>query len=335
MADVTGRRRRVADFVLSLPALTAVCRALTSRRLRIIGAHGVVDGAAFREQLESIQRNYNVVSQAEVLDWLGGGRSLPRRAVWITFDDGDPSVVEVGLPQLIQAGLSATMFICPGLIEQNSQPWWSLAAEAMAAGWQPIGYEEVEDFKVIPDQLRRNLLSEAASFLARPPTGGPALSYAQLQRWTDAGNSIGNHTWDHPCLDQCDVTAQEDQITRADTWLHEHITGYVPVFAYPNGDWTASAERILEKLGYRGVCLFDHQVNRIDLNAMRLSRLRLAAGASIPRTEALLAGLHSILLSRMVQSVTESTKGKHPLSHARLLMFASSVRRVQGNRRSK
>jgi peptidoglycan/xylan/chitin deacetylase (PgdA/CDA1 family) len=296
--ETTGRRRRLAEFILSRPPLTTLCRVATPRRLRIIAAHGVEDGPAFRGQLENIQRNYNVVSQAEVLDWLSGAQPLPPRAVWLTFDDGDPSVVEVGLPQLISAGLSATMFICPGLIERNSLPWWDVMGDAIVAGWRPPGYSRVEDFKVIPDHLRRSLLAEATGFLAGRRATDGALSRAQLTRWTDAGNSLGNHTWDHPCLDQCDESIQEEQIVRADTWLRENVDGYMPVFAYPNGDWTVSSERVLEGLGYRGVCLFDHHVNTERPNPLRLSRIRLTAGASTARTEALLGGLHSVLLSR-------------------------------------
>ena len=46
------------------------------------------DVASFQFQLDHIARNYSVVTVAQILEALRGGRQLPDNAAWLTFDDG-------------------------------------------------------------------------------------------------------------------------------------------------------------------------------------------------------------------------------------------------------
>ena len=41
----------------------------------------------------------------------------------------------------------------------------------------------------------------------------------QLRAWVAAGYELGDHTWDHPCLDRADEREQHRQIMDAHTWL--------------------------------------------------------------------------------------------------------------------
>ena len=61
--------------------------------------------------------------------------------------------------------------------------------------------------------------------------------------------AVGNHTWDHPVLDQCSPEAQLVQTERAYRYL-EQILGAAPtMFAYPNGNVAAATREVLEELG--------------------------------------------------------------------------------------
>lgn len=230
---------RSLQSILGTEPITRPTLRLTRRKLRVLAYHGVSDQRQFGRQLGYLTARYVLVSGAEVATAVRGGAHLPDRALWITFDDGQRSVVEHGLPELERVGAVATMFVCPGLIAEGEPFWWSVVAAAAGRGSVSFGGREwadeslVRHLKTVPDAARRE-------FVATLPTPAPdpldqPVDEAGLQRWIGAGMEVGNHTWDHPMLDQCSPEAQRTQIERAHHYL-EQVTGTAPtMFAYPNG----------------------------------------------------------------------------------------------------
>ena len=66
----------------------------------ILAYHGVTDGERFADHMGWLRRHAWPVSVDDVVDAVAGRRPLPERAVLVTFDDGRPSVLDVGLPVL-------------------------------------------------------------------------------------------------------------------------------------------------------------------------------------------------------------------------------------------
>jgi peptidoglycan/xylan/chitin deacetylase (PgdA/CDA1 family) len=204
---------------------------------------------------------------------------------------------------LERAGVPATVFVCPGLVA-GGQPLWGRMVEA--AGEAGIGAEVggrhltglalKRALKGVPDRERRTVLALLAEAGAPPPAPPWALTEADLRRWLDAGMEIGNHTWDHPCLDQCDPDEQRAQLVQAHEWLVALLGRHPRLFAYPNGDHTPYAESVLEELGYEVGLLFDHGLTSLDQHHLRLSRLRLGSDDELWRGRAVLSGLHSRVL---------------------------------------
>ncbi|MCD6505948.1 polysaccharide deacetylase family protein [Candidatus Poribacteria bacterium] len=66
----------------------------------------------FRRQMEYLSRSgYDVISLDELVLHICAGEPLPKRAVIITFDDGNSSDYEYGVPELLRYGFHATFFI--------------------------------------------------------------------------------------------------------------------------------------------------------------------------------------------------------------------------------
>ena len=271
-------------------------------RLRILAMHGVADLAAFDRQLAEITRWATPVRLPQVLDWLHGVSSLPPDAVWLTFDDGERSTVVDAAPVLAKHGIGATLFVCPAFVEGSAIPWWEVVDAAVEAG-EPIVVEgrtyrdhrAVTELKRVPDTVRRAVVDQ----LKVPDhlLEAPRVTREDLERWRELGGDIGSHTWDHPCLDQCDAAEQQRQIDRAAAWLDEQGLWDRRVFAYPNGDRTPEAERHLREQSYEVVALFDHHVVSRKPVPWSLSRLRLDAGHTPSRTRAVLSGWHSAVFA--------------------------------------
>lgn len=264
---------------------------LTAGRLRVLAYHAVPDPRAFSEQLDWLVDRCTPVSEAQVIAALDGSRPLPPRAVWLTFDDAYPDVVEHALPILEAKATPATLFVCPSVVDTNTAYWWQVVASVRM---------DPGPFKLLADRERRRRIDALADQYRNAHgrrLGFAQLSLDQLHRWVASGRAVGNHTWDHPLLDRCEPEEQRHQIVAAHDRLTT-LTGAAPrSFAYPNGNWSATAERVLREIGYGCAVGFDHRMARPGrTDRLRLSRLRMDALAPPARARAITSGLHPMLL---------------------------------------
>lgn len=267
--------------------------------LRILAYHDVTDRAALGDHLDLLRSAYRPVSAEEVVAAVSGDVRLPRRSVWVTFDDGSPDALATSR-MLAESGIRATAFVCPGLVDTDEPFWWQIVDRALAAGYPPPSTADGAAFrkslKLLPDALRRDQVQRCRVWLATnaaEPFQVGQLTQADLRSWVAEGHHVGNHTWDHPLLDQCSPEEQRAQVERAHSWLLEHCPGQPRVFAYPNGNRTKEAEKFAIAAGYTVRVLFDHRVARRTADGGDLSRLRLDADAPLSRARAVVSGGHS------------------------------------------
>src|SRR3982074_952016 len=74
------------------------------------GRHAILDSTlvtaeSFRAQLRLLKKPYNVISPDEFLLWLRQKKSLPKRAMLLTCDDGLLNQLSVMVPILQEEGL--------------------------------------------------------------------------------------------------------------------------------------------------------------------------------------------------------------------------------------
>ncbi|MEI2704754.1 MAG: polysaccharide deacetylase family protein [Ilumatobacteraceae bacterium] len=265
---------------------------LTARRLRVLTYHRIPDPPQFARQLDCLaDLGCRTVTGDQVHTWLGGA-DLGRRPVWITFDDGDPTVVSAGLAALAQRSMHATAFVCPGLVDTDRPHWWDLVERAanLLADVPSVG-----SLKQVDDQARRAVVDDLTGRLAANGADVTARQWttADIHAWLAAGNEIGNHTWDHPCLDRCSVEARGVQVRAAHDRL-VRLMGRAPTtFAWPNGNVAGGVQAQLGELGYRLVLRCDHRLTARTQRSEDLSRLKVDSDADLVRFRAILSGAHS------------------------------------------
>jgi peptidoglycan/xylan/chitin deacetylase (PgdA/CDA1 family) len=271
----------------------------TARQLTVLAYHGIDEPERFHEQLGYLVKHLYPVTLEEVLCAAKGQRNLPRHAVLLTFDDGERTIFENGLPLLRDRGIPGVVFVVTSLVDTATPFWWHEVKELIQKGGsvqgEPLrtGEEWVRFLKQGNDAKRLAILAE----LRRTATGGaspmPQLTGEELCRMEAAGLTIGNHTLTHPCLTQCGTAKVEQEITEAHQALSA-ILGHAPAaFAYPNGDADQRAEKVLNNLGYQAAFLFDHRLNALPLtNRLRISRVRVNSHTSLERFKIIVSGLH-------------------------------------------
>ncbi|MDH4308233.1 MAG: polysaccharide deacetylase family protein [Acidimicrobiia bacterium] len=281
---VVKRGEAFADRVLGDRTLARLATRLSQASLRVLAYHDIEQVEPFRAQMEYVATHYAPVSGQDVVAWLDG-KPLPPKAVWVTFDDGYPSVVSEGMAVLAAFGIPATMFVCPGVVDSNQPYWWHVVEAVEPAA--------VPRLKTVPDAQRREevaRLGELISDSTGAPPARPQLTTPQMQSWIDAGFEVGSHTWDHPMLDRCSEHEQDRQIRLAHEWLLDRIEPIL--FAHPNGNWTTHAEALLAELGYRVYARFDHKLAGPNPS---MSRLRVNATEDIDRFRAIVSGVHPLV----------------------------------------
>jgi peptidoglycan/xylan/chitin deacetylase (PgdA/CDA1 family) len=270
-----------------------------SRRLAVLAYHGVDDPERFEDHLEHIRRKASCVSIDEALEAFEGHRSLPPRAVLITFDDGNRSIIDFGMPLLRERGLPAVAFVISGLIGSDRPFWWDEAFDCATRGGvvstMPSRSPEalLRTLKELPDEERRAAIGELRRSAAGPAARTLQLSSEELRTLESAGIAIGNHTWSHPFLSRCSDQVVRREIEESHRVLVD-ILGYAPAsFAYPYGDRDARAARHLRELGYRAAFLFDHRLSAAPpLDPFAVSRVRVNSWTPLDRFHTITSGLH-------------------------------------------
>ena len=273
-----------------------------ARRLTVLAYHGVRHPDRFRRQLDHLAATMRPVSLDQVIEATAGRRALPGRAVLITFDDGERSVLETAVPLLRERGLPAVTFVVAGLLDTAAPFWWTeveqlVASGASAGGPAAIGPAGlVGRLKQVPDEERLAVLAELRRTAPRPAPRMPQLRRDELPLLEAAGVAVGNHTVSHPCLPRCGQEKLAAEIEEAHRLLGDALGHEPRAFAYPNGDWDGRAEQVLAARGYAVAFLFDHRVNPATPgHPLRISRVRVNDHTSLDRFAVIVSGLHPAL----------------------------------------
>lgn len=207
-------------------------------------------------------------------------RTLPPRAMSITFDDGYADNHDQALPILQRHGLTATFFIATGFIGGPGM-WNDMIIEALRATqrpqWSPedLGLPDPmhQIVKLDSPQARRGVIEaviaaakylphdQRSAFAERVAAWSGAKSQQRLMmnpdqlRWLhQAGMQIGAHTVSHPILALLDATAVRAEIADSRATLESILNQPVTLFAYPNGrpgeDYSPDTAAIVRELGF-------------------------------------------------------------------------------------
>jgi peptidoglycan/xylan/chitin deacetylase (PgdA/CDA1 family) len=208
------------------------------------------DGAALERQLRLVSLAFPVVS----VDKLMAGKD-GRARVALTFDDGLRSNVDVAYPILRKLRLTATFFVCPGLIEGGQWLWNHEARQRLLSLEHPdleglatllgapTGVEAfVEWMKTLKIASRRRVEQQIRA--ATPhfkPTAAEReefdlASWDELERLDPDTVIIGSHTMTHPILTSLSAEETEAETRDSRMALEKRLDRTVSVFCYPNGN---------------------------------------------------------------------------------------------------
>jgi len=271
-----GGLKSVARACLAIAQADRIARARSRDMVMVLMYHGVTPGdarpdrgdrvpaAELDRQIAFMQRHYEV---RRLHDWIAGhAPATGRPGAAITFDDGLRSVRTVALPILEAHRCPATVFICPGLIDEGKPPWFErlytilrTADPSKLRGRSPGDLYELlgaELKKLAPAEQsdRLDLLDREYRVTALPRSEDRV-----LLDWEDvsilvAGGLVdfGAHTMTHPNLSRLTRAEQEEEIVESRDAIRRRV-GECKIFAWPNGlpdDITPESIDIIRAAGF-------------------------------------------------------------------------------------
>jgi poly-beta-1,6-N-acetyl-D-glucosamine N-deacetylase len=263
-----------------------------NRRLRVLAYHTVPDPKAFEKQINYLKSNFTIISIEDLRNHLFKNKSLPEYPVLITFDDGDISVKENGLPLLKKHKLPSVMFVITSLVDTNKMFWCRQVEHVLQENGSSYNQARA---KVI--ELKNSKNYKRVEFVnSLRVVKSPQLKKEDLLRMEVEGMFVANHTHTHPMIDNCNIEEVKEELYLSRICFENWgLNGY-SVFAYPNGNWDTKNEELLKKEKIKMAFLFDHNINKIKINPMRISRLRVDADQHIDEFKVKVSGLHTKLM---------------------------------------
>jgi len=264
-----------------------------SDRLRVLAYHKVPDEKAFEEQVIYLKSNYNIINVPQLKRYIDGEIGLPKNPLLITFDDGDISVLEKGLPVLHRHDIKSCLFIITGLVNTSNDVWISrVEQEEMKNGKT---YQEarklVNHFKNISNKERVGNMRDY------PEINKQQLNTRDLIRMQEHGMYIANHTHTHPMLDKCSSEEILEELEASKEVFNElGLPGY-NIFAYPNGNADRSTNAILRDANISMIFLFDHKINSPTLDPLNISRIRVDSDNELAEFKAKVSGVHPFIFN--------------------------------------
>ena len=251
----------------------------------VLTYHKIDQEYGFEKQIQYLNSQFQIVSGFS-------NKKNGQTQLIITADDGDPSFYYNALPVLKKYKLPAILFIVTDLIDTEKPFWWDELEYYLG---KEEGNKKVWEVKTWSNKQRESYLEKLRLDSPKGDLKYKQLTSAQLQEMSKEGIIIANHSHTHPMFDQC--TAEELDIEmRSSTEILKEL-GFSPeLFAYPNGNYSAQSEEAIKRYGVRQAYLFDHKINKGEVNPLRISRLSVNDSTPLWKFKLILSGWHSRIL---------------------------------------
>jgi peptidoglycan/xylan/chitin deacetylase (PgdA/CDA1 family) len=211
----------------------------------------------FDKQLAFLSKNADVIRGDDIPSVIAGQRG---RHILLTFDDGYVDNFDCAYPLLRQHGLTATFFICTGLLDHRRLSWWDEISWMVGTSQKhslvlrpwfetpiPLGHDREPAVRDVIASYRSLDGDETAGFLdavgeaagtGRSPQSLARdlwMSWDQVREMRAGGMTIGAHTVNHPILSRLTAAQQLAEIAGSRDRIAAELDETPQLFAYPVG----------------------------------------------------------------------------------------------------
>jgi len=236
----------------------------------------------FDQHLRFIRRSCQPIRLLDLADAIEN-RTIPPRAVAVTFDDGYLDNLTEALPRLESFQVPATLFVTAGYLGSPREFWWdelprlimlspavpsslSIRIQSQDYVWRTNSAEERQDtylallsiLKPLSMKVKEEIISRLCWWagterLLRDEYR--TMTVEELKRFAGSKfTDLGAHTMTHPILPTLSPDMQRSEIVDSAHHLETVLNTPSRTFAYPNGDFSDETIRIVSGTGFRAAC---------------------------------------------------------------------------------
>lgn len=280
-------------------ALVGAGTATLGRRVKrgqalILAFHNVVpDGATpvgdtslhlsldrFRAFLDHLAACCDVVPLPQLLDGSGiSSRSHP--TISITFDDAYRGAVTLAVPELVERGLPATIFVVPSLLDDHVF-WWDALGDADSGRvGEDLRERALDELRGEDSKVRAWAESTGFELNSVPSLWRTASKEELRQANAQPGIALGSHTWSHPNLARLEPAEIREELEKSLQWLRSEFHDAIPWLSYPYGSYSDDVMRVAAEVGYDAATLISGGWTRAPVRSpTAVPRLNIPSGLS-------------------------------------------------------
>lgn len=214
------------------------------------------DARTFEKDLDRLLKHHIPVSLNDLEEHVRLGKKLPRRAVFISFDDGMREMEEIVSPLCLRKGIPATFFLTTAFLDNRvlcfrhkasilldefkgmEAKGKELAEIRRRMGLRGVQVADVPAFLRGVSYRQTDYLDECAvvmdiDFDEYLSDKKPYLTEPQVETLLDKGFSIGGHSVDHPLFADLDLGEQVAQTRGCMDHLSQRFAVRSRAFAFP------------------------------------------------------------------------------------------------------
>ena len=285
-------KKEAVSRVLHRSGVLSAARRLSPNVLTVLNYHRIYDDSnkdfvaykpnisastgGFALQMDHLQKNYNVISSAQLAAWLRGESTLQPHSAIVTFDDGYYDNLSNASPILYERGLPATIFLTTDYIGSDAPFYWDYVAYCFFytkktvadlpfmgnATWiDEVSRDRVMDLwinnlKKLRDADKQSAISKLSEildvFVPDDAFKQLYLTWDQVRELTAKGIEMGSHTVSHPILTRIPLSQALEELQTSKKSIEYQIGEPIIGFAYPNGQRTDFSPEVASKVKEAG-----------------------------------------------------------------------------------
>ena len=279
----------------------SLARAWSADMARILMYHnfsapGALDAGALnvegiRTQFEYLRKHFKVVPLQRIAEQLASGRTLDKKMVALTIDDGRRNCYEFLFPLMKEFQMPATFFVVSSFIRGEDWIWtdkvlWLSEQPKRPAELIPGVIDDVfRELNRLRPAERNARIDEMArgagmSVPQAPPPKYSPCSWRELREMADSGlMEIGSHTATHPIFSSISDEESWEELTCSRAQIEEGIGRSVKSFCFPNGmpgDFRPGQIRQVAEAGYSCSVVAEFGMVRSGSDPYQLPRIGMA-----------------------------------------------------------
>jgi peptidoglycan/xylan/chitin deacetylase (PgdA/CDA1 family) len=232
----------------------------------------------FEQQMSYLRNNFRILPLSYLVDmWKDGVWDDSQRYCVITFDDGWLDNYRHAYPILLKYNIPATIFLPTSLIDTNHWFWpdslgyivrkcFSCPEEKSISllyeKWPWMKSNKVkniddkidsiiESVKAWPDEEINRLIENITDMTdVTFPDERMLLNWQEVEEMSKSNISFGSHSASHAILTKLSIEKVRIEMQASLKTLREKNINHLPIFCYPNGNYTEEIAELAKSAGY-------------------------------------------------------------------------------------